>query len=398
MKIFYSILVLISSFQYLKCQVIIDNTHLPRVGDSFYFEVDTSLVTQPALSGGLYDFSKLSNHSESVIDFKVNDNPSLYPSSNIKTTTSGATAADIYLKKTTNDLAVISFGSGALPSPIPFDPILNGGLKYLGFPLNQSSNISSSDSFKLTIPASLLSGFGNIDSIIKEFVPPPYNLATITLDSIVASVLITINIKSIGFGKIKTPVDKDLDVLKVERTTKPSVSFNIHITASAFGFKTPLVLPASSFIPDSLMDQLSVIDQLALKEHIYYTPTIRQPIVTAVLDSMGSYISTSYRYKTVNGPKDSSGSGGSGGGSGMVSSDFSKIYFDFFEDQILVHGIQKDQSIEACIYSLDGRSVKKDSLSKMNNLINISNLSYGIIQLRDISKDEIICSYKFMRQ
>ena len=396
MKIFYSILVLVSSFQYLFCQVIIDNTHLPRVGDSFYFEVDTSLMAQPALSGGLYDFSKLSNHSESVIDFKVNDNPSLYPSSNLKTTSSGPTAADIYLKKTTNDLAVISFGSGAIPSPIPFDPILNGGLKYLSFPLNQSSNISSSDSFKLTIPASLLSGLGNIDSIIKEFIPPPYNLATITLDSIVASVLITINIKSIGFGKIKTPVDQDLDVLKVERTTKPSVSFNIHLTAT-LGIKIPLVLPASSFIPDSLMDQLSIIDQLALKEHIYYTPTIRQPIVTAVVDSSGNYISTSYRYKTVSGPKDSSGSGGSGGGSGIAYSDFSKIYFEFFEDQILVHGIQKEQSIEASLYSLDGRSVKKVALSKMNNLIRISNLSNGIIQLRDISKDQIISSYKFMR-
>lgn len=414
MKLPHLFLFAIGIFQRLESQIVIDNSHLPAIGDSFFSYTDTAQRAQTSLTGGVYDFSYLQKHNESVVSFQANDNTVDYPASNLKLSTSGTAAAEIYLKRATNDLSVIAFGANAIPSPIPLNPVLNGSLKYLSFPMSSGTNISSSDSLRIAIPAALLSGLVNIDSLIKTALPPPYNsgLVKITVDSIVIRIQIAMNLKSLGSGKIRTPVDSNLDVLKIERKT----SFDYKLIANVQA-EVPIVgkIPLSIDLSQFLGGQLPNLSSLALREHVYYTPSIRQPIVSATLDTLGlNYITTNFRLKTVIGTGTGGGTGGGGtggggtggGGTGGGSSSIDTkslddLIYELSTDRIIIHNIHQGRVLEAILCNGTGQVLQYSNIDAMTNTIPLSPSSASqplILQLRDTYKGQNFRSFKFIRE
>jgi hypothetical protein len=185
----------------------------------------------------------------------------------------------------------------ALPLPVPINPVLSGRLKYLTYPLSISTNSITSDTIKAALPATFLTQFIDLDSIIAASVP---GVSNVQVDSIGIKIAIVISLKGIAEGKIKTPIDTSLDVLKLERKTTIGLSFTLFGSATVpfvgnvslsnpliAGFIEPLF---SSFIPADAFP--------TTREHFFISTKFRQPIINVTLDTNGNYETIDYRSYT----------------------------------------------------------------------------------------------------
>lgn len=373
-------------------QITIPVTNLPSIGDTFVYIIDSnSAIAVPSNSVSNFNFSTLKNHGESVFIYKANDDLSTYPNSNLKLEIDANISNSAYFKKTTNDLLIygmsgLGAGGGGLPVPVPS---LNGTLKYVSFPLNSTSNSTSSDKISLGLPADILGGALNIDSMIKVLlvsINPAMDAATVHVDSIIIGVNLTNTIKTIGFGKITTPIDTNIDVLRIERALKTSISASIKGNAKL----GPITFPLNNDITPLLAGQIpGGSPNMTIKSHLYYSNITKQELFSADIDSTtNTYMNILYRFKSAK----SSGGGGGGGGSVSISNT-SKTDVSILvqEDNIKVN-TESFKPLDYTIFSLQGQKILYGNIE--NKIIDISKLTKGVYIL-NIDQNGFLKTFKF---
>lgn len=283
------ILLAIGSFFILhsQSQVTIPTSHMPRIGDEFTYAVHMNVYSPKPISGGVYDFSDLAFDDSTLMKYVANDNLAEFPNSNLKFIQEDVDNATIYLRQQGNDLFVIGFPSLQIPLPVQNLGSLAGTMKFLTLPLTSTTNITTTDQIRTVIPKDLFPEEINIDSIFATIVPGA------KVDSFVVKLNISLNLKVDGQGKITTPFDNNLDVLKLVR--KIDVSPKISFYGKAFNF------PVNDFDVTSIIGSMLPTDQLGILTHTYYSPSFRQEILNATLDSNQNYSTVNYRYKTKDG-------------------------------------------------------------------------------------------------
>ncbi len=355
-----------SIFVQLNAQMTINASNMPSVGDSFYSRLDSTIYTPPAKTGGLFNFSNLKNHDTSFTYFLSNNNLVTFPDANLRINVDGDETNDIYMKKTGNDLIFRGANSLALPVALAV-PSFNGSLKYLSFPITKTSNVKSKDSLRIALPSNILPPELNLDSLVKT-IPGIPSSATVTVDSIVVNIVVSIYLLGLEDGKITTPLDANLDIVKLERTITFTPKIGL-IGEVSLGF---IKLPLSSFdLTSFFLGQLPDIGLNGTKEHIYLSPNFKQPIVTALVDSMGRYTNTSYRYKTK-----------LGGGSSSISSSLQNDLDIVFENNsIEICQFGSNQNLNYSIFDMSGRQLSQNQFKTHQYSISIKDLAIGIYNL-----------------
>lgn len=353
-KLVYSFLFLLLGFSAL-CQVTIPTTHMPTIGDVFTYAVDTQIYTINSPVGGVYDFSNLKQNDTTTFRYVANDKIVEYPNSNLKLVEDDNDNATIYFNKNGNDLFLISLSQIQSQLPIPGIGGLKGSMKYLSLPLTNTTNITTTDAINTTIPKSLFQGF-NIDSLIGSIV------AGSTVDSFVVSVNLSINMKADGTGKIKTPIDNNIDVINVVR--KISITPKILLFGKIGG-----IIPLSNFDITSFLGAQLPIDNLNLTTHTFYSPSFRQEILTATLDSTGTkYQGMNYRYRTKNGVIVNQIQGSQAEDLDIVQT----------QNRIEVRNIPVQTSPVLSLYSLDGKKIAEKNLTTSDSSLVLDKVS-GIV-------------------
>lgn len=371
MKIRQSLLLCVLLYTSLaEGQATIPSSMIPSVGDTFISRVDTNRRTEVQATNGIFDFSALQNHSTVTNIFRPNTN-TLYPSSNLVFTDDSDSSANIYLRKNTDNIALIGLSADniSLPIPIPFNPNLPGNLKYLVYPSTQSTNVTSSDTIKITLPSLILASIIDIDSIINS-IP---NVSGAKVDSIRINVAITINLKGLASAKIKTPIDNNIDVLKMSRTTSFGISFTLFGKANFLGFPVSLSTPAIAGVISQLFSSLLPTTLPSLTEHVFLSPNFKQPVVNATIDSLGFYTATNYRYitKTTNNPSQIHNLNN--------QSSFRILHH---ESDIEVQSVSDFTNALLRVYDLTGRTLwSQKSITNQSIIIPKSNLCNGILIL-----------------
>lgn len=353
-------------------QITIPATHMPTIGDVFTYATHNQIYTPKPLTGGVYDFSDLVQDDTSVFKYVANDKTVEFPNSNLKFTEDDNDQATIFFKKDGNDLFVISLAQIQSQIPIPGIGGLKGTMKYSSFPITASTNISSNDEIAMTIPKAMLQGIINVDSLAATILPGA------TVDSLRLSIKFTLNLFSDGSGKIKTPIDNNIDVLKVVR--KISIVPKLGLYGKAFGF------PINNFdVTDLLAGQLP-IDDLDITTHTYYSPSFRQEIIVATLDSIGQYQRVSFRYRTKNGVIINQ----------IQSARTNKLDFEFVDGKIEVINMSPNQTAEISIFSMDGRKLQEKKVT-MNDTSLYLNNSKGVRIVTIVDESGILTKKIFIQ-
>lgn len=370
--LFYFLLCFVLTFQ-AKAQVIIPVTSIPNVGDTFVFNSDTRGRPEVQKQNGIFDFSSLVQVDSTKYVFTSNRNTTTYPLSNLNLTIDGDTANTLFLRRNSSDLSVIGFGASAvaLPLPVPINPVLSGRLKYLTYPLSISTNSITSDTIKAALPATFLTQFIDIDSIIAASVP---GVSNVQVDSIGIKIAIVISLKGIAEGKIKTPIDTNLDVLKLERKTTIGLSFTLFGSATVpvlgkISLSNPLI---AGFI-EPLFSSLIPTDVFpTTREHVFMSTKFRQPIVNVTLDTNGNYETIDYRSYTSKSATNSIQS--------VQYSNRDIKYYISNSHLVVLPNDQLDQ-IEFAIYDLSGKQIAFQAGGQKIIDFDISNIANGVYVL-----------------
>jgi hypothetical protein len=319
-------------------QISIPVTHMPTIGDVFTYARDTQVYTPKPLTAGVYDFSDLTQDDTTVFRYVANDKTVEFPNSNLKFTEDDNDQATVFFKKSGNDLFLISLSQVQQQLPIPGIGGLKGTMKYLTLPISTSTNITSSDEISTIIPKSLFQGF-NIDSLASSLIPGA------TVDSLKITIKFSLNLFADGSGKIKTPVDNNIDVVKVIR--KISIDPKLGLYGKAFGF------PLNNIdITALLLGQLP-IGNLNITSHTFYSPSFRQEIITATVDSTGKYQTVNYRYRTKNGVITNQ----------IQTENNNNLEIDILNGSIVIKNLAFQQSAQLEVYALDGRKLQAKYIS-----------------------------------
>jgi hypothetical protein len=361
-----SILFAISFGQLLNGQITIPTTHMPTIGDVFTYGVHNQQYTPKPPSGGVYDFSDLRQDDTTVFRYVANDKTIEFPNSNLKFTEDDNDEATVFFKKSGNDLFFVSFGALQQQLPVPGASLgsLKGTMKYASFPMTNTLNITSNDEVKTTIPKSLFQGF-NIDSMISAMVPGA------TVDSFVVNIIFSLSMKAEGNGKIKTPIDNNIDVLRVVRRIETTPKILLY--GKAFGF------PLNGMDITSFLGGQLPIDNFVVTTHTFYSPSFRQEILTATLDSTGTkYESVSYRYRTKNGV--------------IVNSihESAEENFDVvqMQNKLEVRNIRTQTNPLLSIYTTDGKKIIEKTLNAADNSILLDKIN-GIVIVHLVSEGKL---------
>jgi len=335
-------------------QVTIPAAHMPVIGDVFTYGVHDQVYTPKASVGGVYDFSDLIQTDTTVIRYVANDKLIEYPSSNLKLVEDDNDNSTVYFKKNGNDLFLISIAEIQSQLPIPGMAGLKGTMKYLSLPIMNTTNITTTDEIKTTIPKSFFQGV-NIDSIISTLVPGA------AVDSFVINITLSLNMKADGTGKIKTPIDNNIDVVKVIR--KITVDSKILLFGKVLGF------PVSGIDVSNLLGGELPINNLNITTHTFYSPSFRQEIITATLDTTGTkYESVNYRYRTKNGS----------GVNQIQAPEIEDLNVVQILNKLEVRNIQTQHSAILTLYSLEGRKLIEKTITARENSIVLDKVS-GIV-------------------
>jgi hypothetical protein len=154
--------------------------------------------------------------------------------------------------------------------------------------------------------------------------------------------------KADGTGKIKTPIDNNIDVIRVIR--KITIDYKILLYGRLLGF------PANGSDVTPFIGGLLPIDDLDLNltTHTFYSPIYRQEILTANLDTTGTkYESTSYRYRTKNGVIVNQ----------IQANQIEGIDIVQTQNRIEVRNIPLQTSPILSLYSLDGKKITEKKLT-----------------------------------
>ena len=346
----------IFSFLFVVCfcvsmegQTTIPVSHIPAIGDVFTYGLHNQVYTPKPLTGGVFDFSDLQQNDTTVFRYVANDKTIEYPTANLKLTEDDNDQATVYFKKEGNDLFLISLAQIQQQIAIPGISGLKGTMKYLSLPITNSTNITSTDEIATTIPKSLLQGFINVDSLAATIIPGA------TVDSLRLIIKLTLNLFSDGSGKIKTPIDNNIDVIKVVR--KISVTPKLALYGKAFGF------PISNLDITNLLGGQLPVDNFNLTTHAYYSPSFRQEIVTATLDSTGKYETVNYRYRTKNGVI-----------TNQIESEKTELLdFELVDGKIVVKNLSPSQTAQVTVVSMDGRKLQEKIVTANDVSISLNN-------------------------
>lgn len=347
------------TFSGLFGQITIPTTHMPTIGDVFTYGVHGQSYSPKPLVGGVYDFSDLKQDDTTVFRYVANDQMVEFPNSNLKLTEDDNDQATVLFKKAGNDLFLISIAQISSQIPIPNLGSLKGTMKYLSLPISNSTNITTSDELTTTLPKSLFQGF-NIDSLAATIVPGA------TVDSLRLTVKFTLNMYVDGSGKIKTPIDSNIDVLKLVR--KITIDPKLAMYGKAFGF------PINNLDITTFLSSQLPIDDLSMNMHTYYSPSFRQEIVNATLDSLGQYSSVNYRYRTKNAVATSQ----------IQTSETYQPELDFSEGKIMVKHLLPNQTARLSIYNMEGKKMGEKFVSVLDPSISVNMFpNLFIVQLTD---------------
>jgi hypothetical protein len=375
---FYFLLCFVLTFQ-VKAQVVIPVTSIPDVGDTFVFNSDTRGRPEVQKQNGIFDFSSLVKDDSTKYVFTSNRNTTTYPLSNLNLTIDGDTANTLFLRRNSSDLSILGFGASAvaLPLPVPINPVLSGRLKYLTYPLSISTNSITSDTIKAALPATFLTQFIDLDSIIAARVP---DLSNVQVDSIGIKIAIVISLKGIAEGKIKTPIDTSLDVLKLERKTTIGLSFTLfgsaaHRTYGKVSLSNPLI---ALYLKEILFSSLIPADAFpTTREHFFISTKFRQPIVNVTLDTNGNYETIDYRSYTSKSATNS-----------IQSVQYSNRDIEFYISNGRLVVLPNDQfgRTEVAIYDLSGRQIAFQVGDQKIIDFDISNIANGLYVLTSRSQ------------
>ena len=339
-------------------QVTIPTAHMPTLGDVFTYGVDTQTYPIKSPLSGLYDFSELRQNDTTTFRYIANDKIVEYPNSNLKLIEDDNDNATVYFNKNGNDLFLISLSQIQSQLPIPGVGGLKGTMKYLSLPLTNTTNITTTDAINTTIPKEFFQGF-NIDSLISATIPLS------RADSFGISITVSLNMKGDGTGKIKTPIDNNIDVIRVVR--KFTIGYKILLYGRLFGIPTPV--NGSDITP--FIGALLPINSLNLNitTHSFYSPSFRQEILTATVDTTGTkYQGINYRYRTKN---------------GVIVNQIQANKIDDLEivqiqNRIEVRNIPMQTSPILSIYSLDGKKITEKKLTTSDYSLVLDKVS-GIV-------------------
>lgn len=326
-------------------QVTIPTTHMPTIGDVFTYAVHNQTYTPKPSSGGLYDFSDLRQDDTTVFRYVANDKTVEFPNSNLKFIEDDNDEATVFFEKSENDLFLISIGALQQQLPVPGASLgsLKGTMKYASYPMTNALNMSSSDTVKTTIPKSLFQGF-NIDSMIQSMIPGLPAGSQLIVDSIGVEIIFTLNFRADGSGKIKTPIDNNLDVLKVIRVISGTPKIILYAKAKL----GPIEIPIVQNLTDILSGQLP-LDNFNITTHTYYSPSYRQDILTATLDSTGKYESVNYRYRTKDGAI-----------TNHIQSNISNnLDIELRHGSLGIINMKPSETAQVRIYSVDGKKLQE---------------------------------------
>lgn len=326
------------------CQITIPTTHLPRIGDEFTFNVHSQIYTPKPLAGGVYDFSDLVQNDTTVIKYIANDNTIEYPTANLKMIEVDNDQATIYLKTSASDLFLIGLNASQTQIPLPNISKLTGTLKYLSLPITASTNITTNDQISATIPKSFFPPEFNIDSLAGTL------MTGLKLDSFKVRLNFSLNLYADGQGKIKTPIDSNLDVIKLVR--KITVNPKISVFGSLGG-----VVPINDIDITTLISGQLPVAIPNIITHSYISPSYRQEIVTASLDSNGNYNSVNYRKSTKNGTAPSA----------ITVSQRDNISIGLSDKTISILQLPQGKRFSAVLYQLDGRQILQSVVSSKQN-------------------------------
>lgn len=337
-------------------QVTIPTTHMPTLGDVFTYGVDTQTYPIKSSLSGLYDFSELRQNDTTTFRYIANDKIVEYPNSNLKLIEDDNDNATVYFNKNGNDLFLISLSQLQSQLPIPGVGGLKGTMKYLSLPLTNTTNITTTDAINITIPKEFFQGF-NIDSLISATVPNS------RADSFVVSIAFSLNMKADGTGKIKTPIDNNIDVIRVIR--KITIDYKILLYGRLLGF------PANGSDVTPFIGGLLPIDDLDLNltTHSFYSPSFRQEILTATVDTTGTkYQGINYRYRTKNGVIVNQ----------IQANEIDDLDIVQIQNRIEVRNIPMQTSPILSIYSLDGKKITEKKLTTSDYSLVLDKVS-GIV-------------------
>lgn len=337
-------------------QVTIDVGHCPRIGDTFVFAIDTTLYSPKPITGGVYDFSDLKLHDSTHFYYIANDSLMSQPTANLKLKIDTNEQTATYFKKSGNDVFVIALANIGAQLPLPIAiPRLKGTLKYFSFPLTSVTNITTNDKIDITIPASFIPPQFNIDSLLSNNPNLPSG-TSVVLDSFIISLNFDLKLSVDGYGKINTPIDNNLDVLKLVRkiTVTPKIFMNGKATFGGF------TIPLTNQDVTSLLIGALPIQIPDITTHSYYSPAFRQEIINAVVDSMGNYQAVNYRYRTKNGPNLAH----------INTLNNQEIDIQFLQNQIQVNGLQPSIQYLLSISDLSGKKYQEKQINSIQNSIN----------------------------
>jgi len=346
---------------------------MPRIGDTFLFAVDTNVYAPKSLVGGVYDFSNLKKVDTSVNYYIANDNFTQYASANLKLTIDSNTQGSTYFKTTSNDMFLLGLSDITSQIPFPISNGLTGSLKYLTFPMTSTTNVTSYDSLKFSIPAALIPSQINIDSLVKALIPGIPSGAVITVDSISVAIQLKLNLYVDGFGKIKTPIDSNIDVLKLVRKISVTPKVMIHGKAT-YIINIPINYDITNLISGQLPLNLGNI-----VFHSYISSNFKQEIVNASVDSSGNYQNVNYRYKTK-----------VAAGNASVSSPPRENIDIYLQGDILkLENLKSSEIYEVFIYDLSGRVVLHTNVTFQNPAV-LWRYNSGNYIVRVVNEDSIL--------
>lgn len=356
-------------------QITIPATHIPTIGDVFTYGVHNQLYTPKPIIGGVYDFSDLTQNDTTVIRYVANDKTIEYPNSNLKLTEDDNDQATVFFKKSGNDLFLISIGQLQQQMPIPgMGPMnLKGTMKYSSFPMTNTTNVTSSDEVKITIPKTLFQGF-NIDSMLQGMLPGLPPGSQLIVDSIAVEIKLNLNLKAEGSGKIKTPVDNNIDVIKIVRIISGTPKIMLYAKAKLGAFELPISQDLTPFLGGQLP-----INALNITTHTFYSPNFRQEIVNATVDSTGKYQTVNYRYRTKNGVITNQ----------IRSSNTSNLDFDLVNGRIEVRNLNPGQIARVSVYSLEGKKLQEKNVTLNDSYLSLSHWT-GIRIVHVMTESEVV--------
>jgi hypothetical protein len=349
---------------------------LPFVKDTFIASTDTTRSFL-ILGTGQQNFN-FASAKEARIDttvFNTNTNLSQFPASNMTSNLAGG--VNFYLNNSNSKITISGLSLAIQGLEFPF--VLNNKLVYLFAPMSYGNSSNTSDSAAITIPKNLLPP--GIDTLLLNFaknaIPGAGNLK-LELDSITIKLVLNSLLKADAYGKVTTPFESNVNVLRVSSNLK--IGFRIIANVSAvipFLGKQSFPFDATSYLTNLLPSTIptNVIN------HFFYTNTVNQPIANATINPTDTtkYANVSYRKKTIN-----------GGGSRMLINtlaDQNKIKCYLSDRQsinVFIEGYKNGYEYQ--LYNIDGKLVKSEPLFQQESEIDIQNFQNQFLILKVLNE------------